>query len=241
MKRALLSVALIGLFATSTSASPVFNPKFRAAPGHHRLGDMVAITLVNEGTTTVTMGETWDLKHVESEATAFYQWPQEKLEVPAGGERTWIWDQRVNQCYGECVNVREGDPASAGRYEVTTTINGEVFTAKFSLGEYFILKFRVRPEAEFTVFVAQQAEIDQLRAELQVPRKERRTIVSGIVRGFRRFNPEWKFSMGPHSIELGEAFNETCDGSPYFVQRHRDEWFGERWCPWSGYVARLRG
>jgi hypothetical protein len=45
--------------------------------------------------------------------------------------------------------------------------------------------------------------------------------------------------MGPHSIVLGEVFVEVCDGSPFYVQRHRKEWLGERWCPWDSYVKRI--
>lgn len=243
MKKTFLPAFLVlVVFATAAPASPVFNPKFNAAPGHHRLGDGVAIRLVNAGTTTITMGQTWDLKWLDGDGTAFYQWPADKLQLKPGAERLWIWDQRVNRCYGECQNVSAGDPAQAGRYEVTTTINGDdsVVTAKFNLGEYFILGFRGRPQAEFTVFVATQDEVDAMRAEAARPMKDKHLITSGIVRGFRRFNPDWKFSMGPRSIVLGEAFIEVCDGSPYYVQRHREEWYGERWCPWGSYVKRVR-
>jgi hypothetical protein len=44
--------------------------------------------------------------------------------------------------------------------------------------------------------------------------------------------------MGPSSIVLGEVFVEVCDGDPNYVERHRREWLGERWCPWSSYVKR---
>jgi hypothetical protein len=32
---------------------------------------------------------------------------------------------------------------------------------------------------------------------------------------------------------------EVCDGNPRYVQRHRDEWRGETWCPWSSYVEKV--
>jgi hypothetical protein len=68
---------------------------------------------------------------------------------------------------------------------------------------------------------------------------EKTLIVSGIVRRQVLYNSRWDFSMGHRSIELGEVFIEVCDGAPRYVQRHRDEWFGQRWCPWSSFVKRI--
>ena len=239
MKRLAAALLLLGtVLVSSGSASPVYlRAKFSAPPGHHVLGEPVAIRLVSTGNVGFEMGETWDLTHIETGQTAFYQWPEDERMVSAYDEREWVWDQRVNQCYGECVNVREGDPAPAGRYEVTTTVNGKTKTARFTLGQYFTLGFEARPNIEFTAFVGTQPEIDQMTAEAEAEDKTK--IVSGIVRKGRGYNPDWNFSMGPHSIELGEVFIEVCDGSPFYVQRHRDEWLKERWCPWDSYVKRV--
>lgn len=249
MKRSLLAVLVVGLVATSTHASSAFDPRFTAAAspvvtydfqtgqGPEVLGEPAEISLVNNSTAPITMGETWDLEYLDGDGSAFYQWPEEELVLQPGEARVWTWDQRVNQCYGECVNVREGDPAPAGRYEVTTTVNGEEETVRFTLGQLFTLGFEARPSIEFTVFVGSQPEIDQMTAEAEA--EDKTLIVSGLVRKGRTYNMEWKFSMGPHSIELGEVFIEVCDGSPFYIQRHREEWLGERWCPWDSYVKRV--
>ena len=63
-----------------------------------------------------------------------------------------------------------------------------------------------------------------------------RRIVSGIVRAKRPFNQPWSYTMGPQSIVLGQAFIEVCDASPTYVENHRADWLGQRWCPWSSYV-----
>ena len=221
----------------TATASPVYNPKFDAPPGRHVLGEPVEIELVNEGTTAITMGETWDLTYLDGDGSAFYQWPTDELELKPGERLVWTWDQRVNQCYGECQNVRQGDPAPAGRYEVTTTIDGYEETATFTLGQYFTVGFTSRQKIEYVVYVATQEEVDLMTAEAAA--EDKTLIVSGLVQKKRPYNSFWNFTMGPRSIELGEVFIEVCDGSPWYVQKHRDDWLGERWCPWSSYVKRV--
>ena len=239
MRRALpIAFLLVALFASATAASPQYvRFKFHAPPGHHAIGESVAIRLDGSGTVGMQMSETWELTHLETGQTAFYQWSENERLVSGFDDRVWVWDQRVNQCYGECVNVREGDPAPPGRYEVTMTIGDKKKTARFTLGQYFTLGFDARPNIEFSVFVGSQPEIDQMTAEAAA--EDKTLIVSGLVRKARKYNPDWTFSMGPHSIVLGEMFIEVCDGSPWYVQRHRDEWLGERWCPWDSYVKRV--
>lgn len=239
MKRLVLAVLVITTLASPTAASPVIATRFGTEPGPEVIGQPVVITLANVGSETYSMGEIWDIEYMDGDGSAFYQWPEDELELEPGESRTWTWDQRVNQCYGECVNVREGDPAPAGRYEVRVTTYGVERTLKFALGQYFTLGFRSRPEAEFKVFVATQPEVETMTAEAAKPDDEKMLITSGIVKKGRPFNSDWNFTMGPRSIELGEVFIEVCDGSPYYVQRHRSEWLGQRWCPWSSYVKRV--
>jgi hypothetical protein len=88
----------------------------------------------------------------------------------------------------------------------------------------------------FVILARQQRAIRELRADLSKPRRERR-IVSGIVRTRKPYNEPWSYTMGPQSIVLGEAFIEVCDASPTYVQHHRADWLGKRWCPWSSYVT----
>ena len=237
--RRTLGIIVLFVLAVSTAApaAPLPMSEFKARR-FNVLEDPVPIRLVNKGATTITMGKTWDLTYLDGDGTAFYQWPDEQVHIAPGESRIWMWDQRVNACYGECQNVREGDPAEAGRYEVTTTVDGVEKTIEFNLGQYFTLGFRNREHLEFTVFVATQPEINQMFDEAHTD-DDTDLITSGIVRGSRRYNPDWNFTMGPYSIVLGDMFIEVCDGSPRYVQRHRSEWMGERWCPWGSYIKRV--
>ena len=90
---------------------------------------------------------------------------------------------------------------------------------------------------DFTVFSNRADVVEQMRAELERPQEERQ-IVAGVVKARRPgYNADWEFILGPRSIFLGEVFMEVCDGSPYYVEKHRAEWRGQQWCPWSSYVA----
>ena len=63
--------------------------------------------------------------------------------------------------------------------------------------------------------------------------------MSGIVRQRDRdYNPDWSYSMGHGSIVLGDVFVEVCDAqSPGTSRTIAAQWMGDRWCPWSSYVA----
>ena len=240
MKRSLLlGLLLLSSAATPAAGSSAAGYEFKAAPGRHALGEPVAIRLVNQGSESITMGKTWNLSSVGDQGTAFYQWPDVELELAPGEERVWTWDQRVNACYGECQNVRAGDPAVAGAYEVTTSVDGEAVSLGFTLGRYFTLDFRGFRADEFVVYVASPNEVRQMREQTRKPVAKRKLIVSGVVAEERGYNRNWKFSMGPNSIVAGDFFIEVCDARPQYVQRHLGEWRGERWCPWGGYVKRV--
>jgi hypothetical protein len=239
MKRALSIAAaslIFGLAPGSAPASRVYQWDFHAGTKTSGIGDEVAISLYNDGTRPLTMGDVWTVESLDGNGSAEYFWSEEELRVEPGSVVTWFWDQMVNRCYGICQNVREGDPAPVGRYVATATVDGQEVTTRFSIGQYFTLGFRER-SAEFSVFVSTQDEIDQMTAEANADEKS--LIVSGIVKKQVPYNSRWNFSMGHRTIELGEVFIEVCDGSPRYVHRHRDEWLGDRWCPWSSYVKRV--
>ena len=101
-------------------------------------------------------------------------------------------------------------------------------------GAFFTLGFKGNTQT-FVVLAREQKAISQLRADLSKPRRDRR-IVSGIVRTGRPYNQPWSYTMGSRSIVLAQAFIEVCDASPTYVENHRADWLGRRWCPWSSYV-----
>jgi hypothetical protein len=103
-------------------------------------------------------------------------------------------------------------------------------------GQFFTLGFK-GSDRTFVLLAREQEAIRELRADLSKPRSERR-IVSGIVRTGKPYNQPWSYTMGTRSIVLGQVFTEVCDASPTYVQNHRADWLGRRWCPWSSYVKR---
>ena len=237
MKRALTGLFVAMALLAPAGASAAGDPGLSVGHGRYVPGELVEIKLTNDGTSPVTMGDTWRIERADGDGSTFYQWPEEELEIAPGDERVWRWDQLINNCYGVCQNVRAGDPAPAGRYDVSLSVDGYEHHTSFRLGQYFTIGFEGRPQAKFVVFVTSQPEVDQMTAEAAA--EDKTLIVSGIVRGRKEYNLDWGFSMGSNSIELGEVFIEVCDGSPYYVDRHRKEWKGERWCPWSSYVERV--
>ena len=233
----LLVVALLfgstGAVSADTRTDPLGTDR-----GSYAFGEEVRIEFVNLADDAVRMGKLWRITHLDTdEEVAFYQWPDDERAVRRYGTRTWTWGQLGPACYGECQNVSPGEQVEAGRYQVTMQVNGRSVSQSFTIGQYFTLGFEARPELGFTVFVATQPEIDEMTAEAGA--EDKTLIVSGIVRKERDYNPGWNFSMGTRSIVLGESFVEVCDGSPHYVQRHRKDWLGERWCPWDSYVRRV--
>lgn len=135
-----------------------------------------------------------------------------------GAEHTWTWttDGRV------------------GRFEARFRTSAGKFTDRFERGAYFTLGFD-QNDTSFILWVREKKPIRQLRADLNKAQGDRR-IVSGIVSEGAGYNPAWSYTMGPGTIVLGEVFIEVCDASPRYVENHRRQWTGDRWCPWSSYV-----
>lgn len=201
----------------------------------HRVDRIATFTFDNVSGEDVTMEGPWTIERRGSgEVVATYVWPEEQLVVAPDETRVWQWTQ-TSGCHGEC-DGSPGETVGPGRYLLRVPHSKAETPAPFSIGEYFTLGFTSRPALEFTVFVNTPAEVEQMRAEVDAEQKQ---IVSGIVRRGRPYNPEWNFTMAPSSIVLGEVFIEVCDASPGYVQRHRSEWLGQRWCPWSSYVKRV--
>ncbi|MGI8775558.1 MAG: hypothetical protein ACR2KQ_11235 [Actinomycetota bacterium] len=239
--RKLIPVVLISClalpFAPASAESPK-PPKLVVGKKRYVQGHDVKITLVNDTNTDVTYGTPWRIENTKGEIVAAYHWDRAETTLAPGESVTWSWDGTPNQCSREGCTKVGGVPA-AGKYFATVDVRnfGEMQKG-FLTGRYFTLGFESRPNTTFEVFVARQKAVDQMRAEAQA--EDKTLIVSGIIRlGRQGYNKDWSFYMGPRSIVLGEMFIEVCDGSPYYVQRHRRDWNGDRWCPWSSYVKRM--
>lgn len=204
----------------------------RYGPGRH-----VQITLRNDSGRPVAFESPWVVKNAAGETVAGLNFRRDEQVLRPGQERVWVWDRTPNFCDTDGVCTEVGGRAPPGRYRAVVRTDQGVERARFALGRFFTLGFRSRPHLEFTLFSTKAGAIREMTGEARA--KEKTKIVSGIVRwGRKPYNPDWRFTMGPGTIVLGEVFTEVCDGSPRYVQRNRSSWEGERWCPWSSYVKR---
>lgn len=240
VKRSLSVAAVLTSISLALPAAAVarIDPQLTSDRQRYRSQVSVAITLMNRADYPLEFENPWRIENSDGETVARFSWADEANPVGQGDTRTWTWDQSPNDCGsdGACTDV--GGYVPPGRYTaIVETQDGQARTT-FLIGEYFTVGFESRPKLEFVVFAAEAQAVEQMRSEAVA--EDKTLIVSGIVRpGHTGYNPDWKFTMGPTSIVLGEVWIEVCDGSPYYVQRHRDEWKGQRWCPWSSFVKRV--
>jgi hypothetical protein len=244
MKKIICS-ALVGLFLLGGTAAGGQSPGLEMSTHRDRyvVGRVATLTLRNSGSSAVSLNGPWTITDVRAEKqVSHYDFSDEELTLEPGEEVVWEWPQD-DACYGICRNVREGQPVGPGVYRSSVESSEGTLTTRFQTGQFFTIDFTCgegegcTPVKEFTVYVNTPEEVSQMETEAQA--SEKTLIVSGIVRKKMRYNADWKISMGPGSIVLGEVFIEVCDGSATYVQRHREEWYGERWCPWSSYVKRV--
>jgi hypothetical protein len=202
-------------------------------------GQDVRITLTNNTNNHVTFDTPWRIETTGGDKVAAFHWRDDQTTLPPGETAVWVWDGTPNDCGYDGACTKVGGLPKAGKYFAAVDIRGDATLRRgFLTGNYFTLGFQSRPKTTFTVFVARQKALELMRAEAKS--EEKTLITSGIVRlGRERYNSDWSFYMGPRSIVVAEVFVEVCDGSPYYVQRHRREWKGDRWCPWSSYVKRM--
>lgn len=229
-KLALLLVFLLGAPpATGTEGTATLStPRERFRPGVE-----IAIQLVNDTSSTIMMSEPWRIEQArEREVVAQRYWAPDKLTLQAGERRTWRWDQHEGDS-GFGIAQTETARVPPGRYNAVVDTDVGTLEARFDIGRYFTIGFRNLDDT-FVVFVRERKPIRQMKGEAKA--KDKSLIVSGIVRGKARYNKPWSYSMGPGSIVLGEVFIEVCDANPHHVEEQRDEWMGQRWCPWSSYV-----
>lgn len=232
----LLSVALV-----LGSALPVpaggSGPELRTRANRYNIGKNVGITLVN-GSSPLTFENPWRVKNSRDRTVARLFWEDHETRLAADERVAWVWDATRSSCATDGTCTAVGGSVPAGRYTAVVRTDAGKLRTSFLIGQYFTVGFDSWPEAEFVVFAARQKAVDEMHAEAEA--EEPTKIVSGIVNARHKpYNPDWDFTMRPRTIVLGEVFMEVCDGSPYYVQEHRRDWHGTRWCPWSSYVKRV--
>ena len=201
------------------------------------------IRLVNDTGRTITFKSPWRIRDRHSgRVVSRYYWTDEERTFNAGGRRVWEWQQDPNQ-YSTEAKTQVGGHVGPGSYIAEVDIADYTLREPFKIGRYFTLGFRCGetedcdPPDPFVVFVTKDQAIRKMKEEAASEKKT--LIVSGIVSRRVRYNPDWSYSMGSQSIVLGEVFTEACDAHPEYVEEHRRQWRGERWCPWSSYVKRM--
>lgn len=203
---------------------------------HHRPGAPVIAVLQNVSDERQRIEPTWTITRAKNgEVVAQNHWSKGERWLAPGETAIWEWDQREGSFSSEPSPPDEGERVGPGGYVLTVDEDEPSLIRRFHVGRFFTLGFEGRDDT-FVVFVNERKPIRQMKAEAAAGDKT--LIVSGIVRGARRYNRDWSYSMGPGSIVLGEVFVEVCDAAPRYVEKHRKEWLGERWCPWSSYVVK---
>lgn len=239
---------LVGLTLVGSVAVPGTAAKRRGDLDTDRArylpGRKVVVTLENRSEERLRFAKRWRIKHAKSnEVVASLEWaPDERWVPPHGGEAKWYWDQSKGYCGGTGCTY---DPAAElganvgpGRYIAVVRTEDGVRRTSFEIGRYFTIGFDAQvTEETFVVFSRDRRAIRQMKDQLKMPEEER-WIVSGIVRKRAKYNRPWSYTMGTGTIVLGEAFIEVCDASPRYVEENQSDWMGQRWCPWSSFVAR---
>lgn len=239
--RKLVFTAVLSLIAAtlapalSEAAEPADPTLTLSVKRHHRPGAPVIAVVHNASDERQRIDATWTITRAKSgEVVAQNHWSKSERWLAPDETAIWEWDQREGSFSSEPSPPDEGERVGPGGY-ILTVDDRPRLSQRFHIGRFFTLGFEGRDDT-FVVFVNEKKPIEQMKAEAAA--EDKTLIVSGIVRGRMRYNRDWSYSMGPGSIVLGEVFVEVCDAAPAYVEKHRDDWLGERWCPWSSYVAK---
>jgi len=93
----------------------------------------------------------------------------------------------------------------------------------------------------FKLRTSNPALIEQARAELEKPMKERILHPTGtVVRGDGGVNAPWSWSLDERDWSLAQISAEVCDGWPGYVEEHLDEWIASpgSFCPWQSRLEK---
>ncbi len=238
MRRSLaLGIALCAAFALGTPSGARDRPLQLSLKPHHRPGAPVIAVLHNASEDKARFSSPWTITRAKTaEVVAQYHWTKRERTLAPGQTAIWEWDQREGPHRTTPAPPEEADRVGPGGYILTVETENGSLRRRFQIGRFFTLGFEGIDDS-FVVFVNERKPIDQMKAEAAA--EDKTLIVSGKVRDEARYNRPWSYTMGPGSIVLGEVFVEVCDASPHYVEEHKEEWLGERWCPWSSYVARV--
>lgn len=238
---ALAAVAALAVVTGAVEASPPSEPAPYSfhAKRYHRPGTPVILVLQNTGDERLRFSSPWTITRAKTgEVAAQFHWTRRERSLAPGETAIWEWDQTEGAHGSAPRPPEEAERVGPGSYELTLRAGGSTIERRLLVGRFFTAGFGGRDDT-FVVFVAERKPLRQMKAEAKLAHEDKTLIVSGKVRGAaRRYNGDWSYSMGPRSIVLGEVFVEVCDANPRYVERHREEWVGRRWCPWSSYVAR---
>lgn len=204
---------------------------------HHRPGAPVIVVVQNVSDERQRIETPWTITEAKTgEVVAQSHWTKGERWLAPDQTAIWEWDQREGSYSTEPSPPDEGERVGPGGYVLTADPGDPQLTRRFQIGRFFTIGFEGRDDT-FVTFVNERKPIKLMKAEAGA--EDKTLIVSGIVRGPASYNRDWSYTMGPGSIVLGEVFIEVCDGNPRYVERHRKQWLGERWCPWSSYVAKI--
>jgi hypothetical protein len=89
---------------------------------------------------------------------------------------------------------------------------------------------------QFAVRVVDQVTHDQLNARMQSGNEG--VIMGRVATGNGGFNGPWTWHLVPSTIEVPDLSIELCDGTPSYLEAHRDEWISSvrNYCPWGAKV-----
>ncbi len=93
---------------------------------------------------------------------------------------------------------------------------------------------------QFAVRVTDQPTFEQLSARMQSGKAG--VILGRVAAGNGGFNGPWSWHLVPTTIQVADFAIELCDGTPSYVEAHRDEWIRtvRNYCPWSAKVVAVR-
>lgn len=124
---------------------------------------------------------------------------------------------------------------------VTACTSGGAIEETSGVRFLFALRSDTSLEAVFVATTFDPELIRAARGELDLPRRERRLHINGVIAGGDGgHNLSWSWHFVPGAWNLTEVSVGLCDGTPEMVERDLGYWLDrvQRFCPWQSYVLR---